>query len=150
MRGLPADRAVRDLKAATEFLAGRGNVDKARLGSLGWCMGGGYSLQLALADPRIKACAVCYGRPVTDPEKLKSLEATVLGVFGETDSGIPPKTVAEFESALKSAGKKVAGIHEYKAGHGFMRPGGGEYKETEAKQAWQEIDQFFGKTLQGK
>jgi carboxymethylenebutenolidase len=55
MRGMPQDRALRDLKAAVDVLAHRDDVDKERLGSIGWCMGGGLSLQLALQDPRIKA-----------------------------------------------------------------------------------------------
>jgi carboxymethylenebutenolidase len=155
MRGLPADRAVRDLKGAVDALAARDNVDKARLGSIGWCMGGGYSLQLALADPRIKACTICYGRVVTDPAKLKPLQATVLGIFGEEDRGIPPADVEKFEAALKDAGKKVERIHEFKAGHGFMRPGEGDtknpaYRAGPAKEAWQDIDQFFAKALKGK
>jgi carboxymethylenebutenolidase len=155
MQGLPHDRAVRDLKAAVDTLAGMDNVDKEHLGSIGWCMGGGYSLALALHEPRIKACAMCYGRVVTDPEMLKPLQATVLGIFGEEDKGIPPEMVHKFEQALKEAGKKVEAIKEFKAGHGFMRPGGpgGKnpvYREEEAKQAWQDIDHFFAKVLKGK
>jgi carboxymethylenebutenolidase len=154
MGGLPRDRALRDLKAAVDTLARQDNVDKDRLGSIGWCMGGGYSLQLALHDPRIKACTICYGRVVTDPEALKPLQATVLGIFGEEDKGIPPKDVHQFENALKAAGKKVEAIHEFKAGHGFMRPGGPdsknpEYRATEAKQAWQDIERFFATVLKG-
>jgi carboxymethylenebutenolidase len=155
MRGLPADRAVRDLKAATGELAKRDDVDKDHLGSIGWCMGGGYSLQLALADPRIKACAMCYGRVVTEPDKLKSLNAVVLGIFGAEDKGITPESVHQFEVALQQAGKKVEAIREYEAGHGFMRPGDAStpnpaYKADAAKAAWKEIDQFFAKELKGK
>src|SRR5262249_5149475 len=121
MTSMPRDRALRDLKGAVDALAARDDVDKEKLGSLGWCMGGGYSLQLALHEPRIKACAMCYGAVVTDPNALKPLGATVLGIFGEEDRGINPDAVHKFEQALKEAGKKVAGIREYKAGHGFMR-----------------------------
>jgi carboxymethylenebutenolidase len=155
-KGLPQDRALRDLKAAVDTLASRDTVQKDRIGSIGWCMGGGYSLQLALADDRIKACVMCYGRPVTKPDMLKSLNATVLGIFGEEDRGIPPDTVHQFEEALKDAGKKVGAIHEFKAGHGFMRPSAGPgkenpaYREDEAKQAWKDIDAFFAKTLKEK
>jgi carboxymethylenebutenolidase len=150
-RGLPRDRAVRDLRAAVDTLAAKGNVNKERLGSIGWCMGGGYSLQLALNDKRVKACAMCYGRPVTEADMLKPLNATILGIFGEEDRGIPPAMVEKFEAALKSAGKKTEAIKEFKAGHGFMRPGENPaYREGEAKKAWQDIDKFFAKTLQGK
>jgi len=156
MSGLPPDRAVRDLKRAVDALAARDNVDKSRLGSIGWCMGGGYSLHLALADDRVKACAMCYGPPVTKPDMLKSLNATILGIFGEEDKGIPPDTVHQFEEALKDVGKKVEAIHEFKAGHGFMRPSAGPgkenaaYREEEAKKAWREVDAFFAKTLKEK
>jgi carboxymethylenebutenolidase len=156
MRALPPDRAVRDLKAAADELAKRDGVDKDHLGSIGWCMGGGYSLQLALNDPHIKACAMCYGRVVTDPDKLKSLNAVVLGIFGAEDKGIPPKDVHQFEVALQQAGKKAEAIREYEAGHGFMRPknpGGKpnpEYRADAAKSAWEEIDRFFAKELKGK
>src|ERR1700730_14408619 len=44
MRGVPEDRAARDLHAAFEFLKSQSNVKKDRLASIGWCMGGGYSL----------------------------------------------------------------------------------------------------------
>jgi carboxymethylenebutenolidase len=156
LKGLPQDRALRDLKAAVDTLAARDNVQKDKIGSIGWCMGGGFSLQLALADDRIKACVMCYGRPVTKPEMLKSLNATILGIFGEEDKGIPPDTVHQFEGALRDAGKKVEAIHEFKAGHGFMRPAAGPgkenpaYREDEAKQAWKEVDAFFAKTLKEK
>jgi len=154
-KGMPQDRALRDLKAAVDTLVAKDNVNKERLGSIGWCMGGGYSLQLALHDKRITACAMCYGPPVTDADMLKPLNATVLGIFGEEDRGIPPATVEKFETALKNAGKKVEAIKEFKAGHGFMRPGnpGSKnpvYREAEAKRAWQDIDRFFAKTLQSK
>ncbi len=154
-QGLPRDRALRDLRAAVDTLAAKDNVNKERLGSIGWCMGGGYSLRLALNDKRITACAMCYGPPVTDADMLKPLNATILGIYGEEDKGIPPATVKKFEMALKSAGKKIEAIKEFKAGHGFMRPNnpGGKnpvYREGEAKRAWEDIDKFFAKTLQGK
>jgi carboxymethylenebutenolidase len=154
-KGMPHDRALRDLKGAVDTLVAKDNVNKQRLGSIGWCMGGGYSLQLALHDKRIKACTMCYGAVVTKADMLKPLNATILGIFAEQDMGIKPEMVAKFEEALKEAGKNVEAIKEFKAGHGFMRPGnpGGRnpvYREAEAKQAWQDIDKFFAKTLGGK
>ena len=151
--GLPKDRAVRDLKAAVDTLAARDNVQKDRIGSIGWCMGGGYSLHLALADDRVKACAMCYGPPVTKPDMLKSLNATILGIFGEEDKGIKAADVRMFEQALKTAGKSVEKINIYPgAGHGFMRPSSAAmknaaYNERAANDAWQQIDAFFINTL---
>lgn len=156
LKGLPPDRALRDLQASVGYLAHMKNVRKDRIGSIGWCMGGGYSLQLALNNHTLKACVICYGRVVTEPEKLKPLAARVLGIFGEEDKGIPAKSVREFEAALKKEGRKVERIHIFaEAGHGFMRPANGAsknpaYRETQANQAWTEIEEFFAKTLARK
>jgi carboxymethylenebutenolidase len=151
--GMPNDRAMRDLEAAVNALAQMPNVNKNEIGSIGWCMGGGLSLQLALADPHVHACAMCYGAVVTDPNKLKSLKAPVLGIFGENDKGIKAANVREFEKALKAAGGTVESVMIYPdAGHGFMRPPSAAlpnmaYNEAAAKDAWSRIDAFFQKTL---
>jgi carboxymethylenebutenolidase len=151
-RGLPQDRALRDLKASVDALSDKGNVQKDKIGSIGWCMGGGFSLQLALHDSRVKACGICYGRLVTQADMLKPLEATVLGIFGEEDRGIPPAMVHKFEDAMKEAGKQIYAVKIYQAGHGFMRPGemNPAYRQEAAKDAWKQIDAFFAKTLAAK
>jgi carboxymethylenebutenolidase len=150
MSGMPQDRALRDLKAAAADLAGRANVRKDRIASIGWCMGGGLSLQLALHDPQIHACVMCYGRVVTDPNALQPLKASVLGIFGEQDMGIPIAGVHKFEEALKKDGKSVQ-IFTYKAGHGFMRPQNNPaYQAEAAKDAWNQIDKFLAQNLGAK
>jgi carboxymethylenebutenolidase len=151
MKGMPQDRALRDLKAATDYLAKAENVDKSKLGVIGWCMGGGLALQASLKDDRLIACAMCYGRVVTDEKALKPLKAEVLGVFGTKDQGIKIADVRKFADAAKEAGKKVE-IKEYEAGHGFMREGkdNSAYDEKSAKAAWEEIDKFFAAKLKGK
>jgi carboxymethylenebutenolidase len=155
MKGLPKDRALRDLKAAVAVLAKHDKVDANKIGSIGWCMGGGYSLRLALADNRIQACVICYGQVTSKAKDLESLNATVLGIFGTEDKGIPIEGVRKFAKALKTAGKKSAGINEYEAGHGFMRPNNGPdrnpaYRKEQAQEAWAAIDKFFAKTLKGR
>jgi len=153
MKGLPKDRALRDLKAATDYVAHLKTVDKGHVGTIGWCMGGGYALQLALADPRLKACVICYGRVTSDADELKKLKATVLGIFGEEDKGIPASSVREFEAALKQAGGRAEKINIYKgAGHGFMRENNGPnpnpvYRAEATADAWQQIDRFLMHTL---
>jgi carboxymethylenebutenolidase len=152
-KGLPSDRALRDLKASVQVLASLPNVDKNRIGSIGWCMGGGYSLQLALADPRVKACVICYGRVINDAEKLKNLKAKVIGIFGVEDKGIPAAGVREFEATLKKVGGKTEAFHIFNgAGHGFMRKGtdalpNAAYRETQAREAWEIIEGFLVRNL---
>jgi carboxymethylenebutenolidase len=157
LKGLPPDRALRDLKGSVDALVARENVAREKIGCIGWCMGGGYSLQLALNDPRVGACVMCYGRVVTDADKIKPLRAAVLGIFGEDDRGIPAAGVRQFEQALKKDAKQVERINIYKgAGHGFMRPNNGpgkpnpEYRAEQARDAWKQIDAFFAKTLKDK
>jgi carboxymethylenebutenolidase len=65
MRGLPEDRAKRDLHAAFEFLQTRPRVKKDRIGSIGWCMGGGYS-DVALQEPTLAADVIHCGHLATD------------------------------------------------------------------------------------
>jgi carboxymethylenebutenolidase len=151
MRGLPEDRALADLKAGLRFLAAREGVDADRIGSVGWCMGGGYSLGFATAEPRLRAAVINYGRLVTAPERIAALRGALLGNFGGTDRGIPADDVRTFDSQLKAA-KKDADIKIFDGnGHGFMNPNNKEgYDAAAASEAWSRIDAFFARTLKGK
>src|ERR1700758_802328 len=82
MRGVPEDRAKRDLHAAFEFLASQPNVKKDRVGAIGWCWGGGYSLDVALQEPALAADVINYGHLATDPVALQKINAPILGLFG--------------------------------------------------------------------
>src|SRR6202166_4770825 len=73
MRGVPEDRARRDLHAAFEFLQAQPNVKKDRIGAIGWCMGGGYALDVALQEPTLAADVINYGHLATDPAELKKI-----------------------------------------------------------------------------
>ena len=107
MRGVPDDRAARDLHAAFEFLKSQPNVKKDRIASIGWCMGGGYSFNVALQEPTLTADVINYGHLATDPESLKKINASILGIFGGQDRGIPVEDVKKFEQTMKQMGKKV-------------------------------------------
>jgi len=149
-RGLPEDRARRDLLAAYAYLAARKDVRPDRIGSIGWCMGGGYSLQLALAEPRLAAAVIYYGRLATDEETLAALQAPVLGLFGEEDRGIPAASVRAFEAALKKL-DKPASIHLYPgAGHAFANATRPSYRKQAAEDAWGRTLGFFAEILKKK
>ena len=107
MRGVPEDRANRDLLAATAYLRSLKNVDPKRVGSIGWCMGGGYSLDLAVNDPKLKVAVINYGHLAADEATLKKINADVLGIFGGQDKGIPVDSVKQFEAQLKAMGRTV-------------------------------------------
>jgi carboxymethylenebutenolidase len=105
MRGVPEDRAKRDLHAAFEFLESRAEVKKDRIAAIGWCMGGGYSLEVAMQKPGLAADVINYGHLATDLEALKKINAPIVGLFGGQDHGIRLDEVRKFEQALKQLGK---------------------------------------------
>jgi len=148
MRGVPSDRANRDLLAASAYLRSLQNVDPARVGSIGWCMGGGYSLDLAIADPKLKAAVINYGHLASDDTTLKKINADILGIFGGQDKGIPPADVNKFESQMKGLGKTVD-IHIFPdAGHAFENPNNeAGYRADDAAQAWSLTTAFLAKYL---
>jgi carboxymethylenebutenolidase len=150
MRGMPEDRALADLEAGFNFLAGRNDVDAQRIGSIGWCMGGGYSLAFATSEPRLRAAVVNYGRLVTAPAKLDAIHAALLGNFAGADRGIPPADVRTFESQLKERHKE-ADIKVYDGKqHAFMNPNNKDgYDAAATNDAWSRIDAFFSRTLKG-
>jgi len=139
---------MNDLRGAFNYLAARPDVDPKRIGVIGWCMGGGYAIDLALAEPRLAAAVMNYGHTVTDPARIAKLHAPLLGNFGGEDHGIPPADVNAFEAALKKAGKPVDFKIYPGAGHGFMNPNNtGGYVEAAAKDAWTRIDAFLTQHL---
>src|SRR5260370_39963226 len=107
MRGLPEDRAIRDLRAAFAFLAAKAKVKKDRIGSIGWCMGGGYSLDTALTEPQLAATVIHYGHLATEPSELKKINAPILGLFGGQDRGITPDDVKKFQQSMERLGKEI-------------------------------------------
>jgi carboxymethylenebutenolidase len=148
MRGMPQDRAVRDLKAAFDYLAARQDVNKEKIGSVGWCMGGGFSLLLAVDEPRLAACVLNYGSMPTDSADIQKIHAPVLGNFGADDRGIPPSAVEAFERAMKGANKSVDVKVYPGAGHAFENPNNKlGYREVAAEDAWKRTLTFLDHNL---
>lgn len=147
-RGLPHDRADRDLTAAVQFLKSQKNIRKEKIGAIGWCMGGGYALDVALEEPTLAADVINYGHLATDEASLQKIHAPILGIFGGQDRGIPVDDVKKFEQQLKSLGKDVE-IHIYPdAGHAFENPNNKSgYRAEDAADAWNRIIAFFARTL---
>ena len=148
MRGLPQDQGVRDLTAAVTWLQNRKDVKRNRIGAVGWCMGGGYALQLAIASPALRAVAVNYGSLATDKATLAQIHASVLGNFGGQDRGIPPDAVHAFEASMQSLDKPVDAKIYPQAGHAFENPNNqAGYRPDDAADALARIDRFFAEKL---
>ena len=117
------------------------------LGSIGWCFGGGQSLNLALNNENIDATVIYYGQLVTDTEELSKIDWPVLGIFAELDSGIPPETVNEFEMSLDDVGIENDITIYPGVNHAFANPSGDRYAPQESKDAWQKTLMFFEDNL---
>ena len=80
------------------FSKSQPNVKKDRIGSIGWCMGGGYALDVALQEPTLAAAVINYGHLATDPEALKKINAPILGLSA-------PRTVALPRTTLRNSSR---------------------------------------------
>ncbi len=148
MRGLPQDRGVRDLVSAVNFLAARKDVDPTRIGAVGWCMGGGYAAQLAVADPTLRAVAINYGSLPTDPAAVAKIKAAVLGNFGGQDHGISAADVTAFADELRKDGRPVDVKIYPEAGHAFENPSNKNgYRPEDAADARHRMQAFFTRNL---
>jgi carboxymethylenebutenolidase len=140
------ERGEENLSQALAYL--RAELGAEKVGVIGWCFGGGWSLATALNEPDgIDATVIYYGRLVTDEAELAVLDSPILGIFGALDEGIPVATVREFEAALDSLGKE-ASIHVYEgANHAFANPTGTRYQAEAAADAWARTLAFFAEHL---
>jgi carboxymethylenebutenolidase len=153
MGGVPQDRAARDLQAAFAYLQSQPNVKKDRVGAIGWCMGGGYALHLALDQPKLAADVINYGVAdyaslAKDQSALKRINAPILGIFGQQDRGIPADEVKSFAEQLDKLGKKADVTIYPDAGHAFENPNNKDgYRPQDAADAWNKTVSFLASTL---
>ncbi|MCU0450669.1 MAG: dienelactone hydrolase family protein [Bernardetiaceae bacterium] len=138
IQALNKDRGDAIVKGALEH-AGK----KAKILTIGWCMGGGWSLQASLlAGAQGQGCVIYYGRPEKDINKLKALNAEVLGIFGSQDKGIPVAAAEELDKSLKSLGKKMT-YKVFDADHGFANPSNPRFNKEATEEAYKMTLAFF-------
>ncbi|MGI8747775.1 MAG: dienelactone hydrolase family protein [Deinococcus sp.] len=134
--------SVHDLHAALGVLAARSEVDSARLGAVGYCMGGSFAVALACTDGRLKAIAPYYA---VNPRPLEAVARScpVVGSYPEQDftAGMGRKLEAELE--------KQGVPHDIKvyegAKHSFANDHGPNYDAAASEDAWARTLRFFGK-----
>jgi len=144
MQAVDAAVATDTLVSWIEWLRRRDGVN-GKIGTIGWCFGGGWSLDASIATP-VDATVVYYGRVNQPAEKLKALESPVLGQFASRDQWINREMVGGFEQAMAESGKSVS-VHWYEADHAFANPTQARYDEADASLAWQRTLAFFKENL---
>lgn len=136
-----------ETSAAWVDWARKNNRVDGKVGTVGWCFGGAWSLNASIARP-VDATVIYYGNVTRPVDQLKKLKGPVMGHFGTKDKNINKKMVDGFEANMKAAGK--AGdlqVFWYDADHAFANPSGGRYNEPAAKQSWARTQEFFKKNL---
>ena len=140
-----AEVGIQNMNFAASYIQENHNVKK--LGSIGWCFGGGQSLNLALNNQDMDATVIYYGSLVTEQESLSSISWPVLGIFAELDQGIPAESVNGFESSLNDL-EIPNEIHIYPGvDHAFANPSGERYAPDESNDAWQKTLEFLESNL---
>jgi len=142
MQQFKQERGDAIVKGALDF-AGK----NSKVGTIGWCFGGGQSLQAAITlGPKAVACVMYYGMPVEDVGKLKTLNTDVLGIFAAKETYISPKIVQKFEANMKLAGKKLT-VKSYDAEHAFANPSNSIFDKAATADAYKHVLGYFKERL---
>jgi len=147
MKTVDGAAAKKTLLAAYELLGNDPRVKANKRGSIGWCFGGKWSLELALAAPELDAAVVYYGHVETNAERLADLQAPLLAIFGTRDEALDPSFVEKFSFGLEQAGDKSFEVVSFDGAHAFANPSGERYEEESAAKAWAKVQAFLGQQL---
>lgn len=144
MQAFKQERGTHIVKGALAYVG-----KSARIGTVGWCFGGGQSLQAALtAGKQSAACVMYYGMPEENVDVLKTLNCDVLNIWATQDNWINKDVMDKFDKNMVAAGKKLT-IKPYEAGHGFANPSNpmGAFNETAYKDAYKATLDYFAARL---
>jgi len=123
--------------------------DDGMVATLGWCMGGGLSLQAGITGgSKIKACVLYYGMPEMDPEKLRKLRAPVYAIFAQRDQWVNQKVIDDFYKAMGKANREYR-YDSFDADHAFANPSNPNYDQKKAQEAEAKISAFIKKQFGG-
>jgi carboxymethylenebutenolidase len=138
---LEPERITADLDATYSYVNGLPAVAKDRIGTIGFCWGGGQSFRYATNNPNLRAAVVAYG-PAPDSAAIRRIQAPVLGIYGEDDARITaalPAVVAQMQAAGKTFTQEVFPG----TGHGFLKPGRQGSDGPQVGRAWNRILEFY-------
>jgi carboxymethylenebutenolidase len=142
IQGLDSEVATAKLVAAVEWLRNhpQGN---GKVGTVGWCFGGNWSLDTSLATP-VDATVIYYGNVAKSAAELAALRGPVLGHFGTEDRNINEAMVSGFQEEMIAAGKDSSlTVNWYTADHGFANPTSARYDADDTRLAWDRTLEFL-------
>jgi len=111
--------------------------DEAIIATIGWCFGGGWSLQAALLlENQANGCVMYYGMPVKDVSRLMTLQCDVLGIFASQDKWVNSDVVKAFANNMEQTDQELT-YKIFDANHAFANPSNPDYNSEATKQAYQ-------------
>ncbi len=148
MNTLKQEDGLTDLNATVAYLKSVPEVDAAKIGITGFCMGGSYALMLPCVSPEIKAAVPFYGQVPNPDTPIQKLACPVLYLYGEDDGWITKADVQRLAAALKKY-NKAGEIKTYPgAPHAFFRDTDPSvYRPEAARDAWARTKAFFKQHL---
>jgi carboxymethylenebutenolidase len=144
MNGVDPTAANETLEAWIDWLRARDDAT-GKVGTVGWCFGGGWSLNASLDRP-VDATVIYYGNVAKTTAELEPLAGPVIGHFATKDQWINEDMVSGFEAAMEGAGKSLT-AYWYEAEHAFANPTRASYDEADAALAWQRTMAFYAANL---
>lgn len=147
-------KVAEDTRFYIEYLDGRPDVAKTKMGTVGFCMGGGMALVAAACYPdRIGAAASFHGgnlatdEPTSPHLMLDKLKAEVYVGIADNDHSFPPDMAERFAAALRDAGVQYKSeVYEGKS-HGWMKPDMPVYDAEAAERGWKELFALYSRAL---
>ena len=146
MLDMKREVAARDLNAAVNYLAIH-PMCTGKVGTVGFCLGGGLSLLAACSNDKVAACVDFYGVLPGGQPDCQKLAAPVLGLFGERDPWVPPDAVEKLERELRESGKTVETVIYENAEHAFFNDTAESYDDDAAADAWRRTLEWFERYL---
>jgi carboxymethylenebutenolidase len=138
--------ALANLADAHAYLMNQAGATK--VGVIGWCQGGRWSMETTLAMPeKIAATVVYYGRVPEDRETVAVIQSPVLGIFAGEDFIVPPRLVYRFAAAMADEKKDLEFYMYRDAAHAFSNPSGEDYNAEAAADAWLRTTAFLERNL---
>ncbi len=151
---VPDAQVMSDLDATVAWAKATGKADTTKLGTTGFCWGGRIVWLYTAHNPNVKAGVAWYGRLAEKGDELHpkypidvvaSLNAPVLGLYGEADGSIPVESVEKMRAALKDAGKTAEIVLYPDTPHAFFADYRPSYRKTQAEDGWKRMLEWFKK-----
>lgn len=141
-------QAIADIQSGINYLISQPYIAPRQIGVIGFCMGGGLALSMAIEGKDVGAVVVFYGgRNKLNSQTARQISAPILGIYGEDDHSIPLDIVYANEQTIKQVGKTVKFITYPEAPHAFFNDTRNSYRKESAEDAWNRTLEWFNQHL---